>query len=327
MKNIAIVGTGFWSNLMHLPTFKRLQSEGLVNYVGVCDIDSESAQAYAAELDSQAFSSITEMCKAVTPDGIVLLMPPHVTAALLQKEIIPLGIPFFTEKPPAPNNEAHQTLIDKTSKIPHVVGYNRRFSFYVQDAVKWLEGHDIQNVNSQFARCNRSDEDFSSTAVHGIDTTLFLTADTLKEADITVKPCAGVFAFFINGWTENNVRIDLAVTPMTGSSLEHYWIRSQKRSALVRFPQNNMIDYPGSVELHEENNLKATKTPDDYGISASDSPMLGGIYNEHTCFLDVIGGAMSPSTYASTWGTQQVRQALSDLIKNPEGGRVQLGLM
>ena len=307
---MAVVGAGSWSTEMHLPAARRVQAEGLADYVGVADLNPEAARPYAARLDAAAFTDADEMLRKTEPDGVLLLVRQHDMPGLIAT-MAELGLPFLCEKPPAPDTQTHRRLIEVGGDLPHVVAYNRRHAPYVQQAKAWLEGVRPHLVLCEMVRYRRREEDFSGTAVHGIDTALYLAGEPLAEARIEVAPVEAVNNFFIDGWTTGGTRVSVLVTPDTGSRQEHYTVRSIDRNVLVAFPMRHMIDCPGYAELHDDREVAARITNEDLGVEPDDHPALLGVRAEHERFARIVAGeASSVATLANTLQTQQLRERL-----------------
>ncbi len=131
----------------------------------------------------------------------------------------------------------------------------------------------------------------------------------------------------MTGWTHAGVRLDVLITPDTASAVEHYVVRSAERTVFLSFPQKQMMDLPGVVELHESNRVVSRMSAAEFGMDATDFPTLGGILAEQTTFCGMLRGeARATSTLAGTLQTQQVREALSHLLGQGGRGRIDLDL-
>ena len=324
---LAIIGCGEWSSRMHLPALGKLARTQDVGFVAVCDLEKERAETYARQLAQRAgqaevpavHSDLKKMLEACRPDGVLVLVGPAAASAVIGV-VAEKGVAFLTEKPPAAYSAAHRCLIDQVKDLPHVVGYNRRHAPYIQQAIRWLANAQVQCVTCLFSRCRRREADFTTTAVHAIDTVRYLAGAAFTRLRIDAAPAGQAVSYFVNGWADNGARIDILMTPDTASAVEHYIVRSQERTGFVSFPQVGMMDVPGFVELHEENKVVARMTPADFGIESDDFPTLGGILAEQTLFCQALRGQAKPiATLANTLQTQLVREALSRLLA--EGGR------
>jgi hypothetical protein len=298
---------------MHLPALRKLKAAGRADYAAVCDLDPEKAEPYAGALGARAFTDLDAMLAAVRPDGVALLVSEGATPALIEM-CIRRGLPFITEKPPAPDLATHRRLLKKVGALPHIVAFNRRHAPYVRQALEWMREVPLQGVFCDFSRHNRRDADFGATYVHGIDAVQCLARGEFVEARLEVAPVDGGANVYVGGWTASGVRLDLRITPVTGSAREHYTVISADRSVVMAYPQPPMIDLPGFVERHETNRLVERKSAADFGLAPDDLPGLGGILREHELLVEMLeGSATAWSTLATSLPTQIIRDALAGM--------------
>ena len=64
--------------------------------------------------------------------------------------------------------------------MPHQVAFNRRYTPLVVELKRRLAGATIQHIDCQFYRVGRTGSDFTTTAIHGIDTVRFLAGCDLR---------------------------------------------------------------------------------------------------------------------------------------------------
>jgi predicted dehydrogenase len=314
-KRLAVIGLGGWASSMHVPVFRRLQEEGRAEYCGLCDRDESKAQRAALEIKKgKVYTDLDHMLASEKPDGMIILVKPDAAPALIQRAI-ELRLPFLTEKPPSTSVPVHQRLIDGVKDLPHVIAYNRRFTPHTAKAREWLSALPLQNVDASFCRFRRLEPDFTGTAVHAIDSVLFLAGNPVAEARIEAVKKDTVFNFFITAWTKGNCRLSILVTPDTACAEETYSMRATSRSAKIFHPlgEKDM----GHVQLFDGNQMQQDLTARDFGISDSDRPAFNGILNEHRHFLDVLEGRQrSFSTLQDTLNTQIIREACAGLLSN-----------
>jgi predicted dehydrogenase len=313
-----VVGAGHWSTTMHLPALKKLSRENDVGVAGVCDLDEEKARAYAAELGSAgAYSDLEKMISEADPDAVAILVPTGVSAEVIRR-VAKLGKPFLAEKPPAPTSDEHRRLIDEVGGLVHVVAYNRRHSPYVARARELLAGKKLQVVAGHFSRSRRRREDFSTTAVHAIDTLRCLGGDWATMRLETVHT-GEVLNFFADGWTRAGARLDLHVTPDTGSGEEHYFLRSEELNVFVVFPHWSLADYPGYVEARRGKIERERFGAEELGLDPEDRPTMAGIHAEHLALVEALrSGRPAESTLAATLQTQLIREEFKKMV---EGGQ------
>lgn len=317
---------------MHLPALAGLIRSQNVTCAAVCDLNEKLASQYAQQLASaagldsspQVFRDMQAMLDTCSPDGVLVLVAPA-AASSVSSQVARRRVPFLAEKPPAPDTPTHRRLIKEVGDLPHVVAYNRRHAPYVVQARQWMQGLRPQSVTCLFSRYRRRDPDFTTTAVHAIDTVRFLANDDYATLRIEAAPAGPAINYFVTGWTRGRTRVDILMTPDTASAVEHYTIRAADRAVFVSYPQPSMMDVPGFVELHEQNRVVQRMSARDFDIAPDDASTLCGILGEQASFCRVLRSqAESVSTLAGTLQTQQVREALSQLLA--AGGRGLLDL-
>lgn len=306
-KRLAIVGLGGWATSMHLPVCRRLQEEGRAHYCGLCDRDEEKVRRATALLGGKPYADVDEMVAAEKPDGLILLVKPDATPGLIEKAITN-RLPFLTEKPPTPTVQVHQRLTEAAGGLPHVIGYNRRFTPFAAKAREWLAGQPLQSVEASFCRYRRLEPDFTGTAVHGIDAVLFLAGGRLAEARLEAVRKDSILNLFMSAWTREHCRITLTIAPDSAWTEEEYAVRATTRNAKISHPQSEKN--PGRVRLYEANALRADLAAQDFGLAESDMPGQSGILDEHLNFIAVLEGKRPAlATLRDTLHTQRIREA------------------
>jgi len=300
---LCVIGCGNWSAKMHLPAMKRLAADGQLEFAGVCDLDDARARDYAAQIGAAGiYNDARRMLERTQPDAVVIVVTPSSAPGLIRLAA-QMRIPFLVEKPPATDVATHRDLIEAVGNLTHMVAYNRRSAPYILRAKQWLADETPQCVTALFSRYRRTEPTFDATAVHAIDAVRYLAGSDLESLRIETAPTGQTFNFFLTGWTRQGTRIDILITPDTASSEEHYIVRATHRSAVVAFPQPNVMDLPGFVELREENRVAQRLRPEDLGIEPHDLPALGGIVEEHAAFYRAVRENQ----------TQQIREELARL--------------
>lgn len=93
---LAVIGAGALCSRRILP---YLGAAG-ARPVGVCDLDLARAERGAALFGGRAYADWRAMLEAEAPDAVIVCIGPEAHAALAP-EILRLGLPVYTEKPPA----------------------------------------------------------------------------------------------------------------------------------------------------------------------------------------------------------------------------------
>ncbi len=314
-KKIIIVGVGRWSRKMHLPAISSLVESKKIEVVGVCDLNAEEANLYAKKVNCKQVSShLEDLIIQTKPDGAVLLVPPKVMPVMISK-CLEHKLRFLCEKPPAPDATTHQQLIEMSKGLPHIVGYNRRFSPFINQALRWSENKRVDSINCDFSRVSRTNEDFSTTFIHGIDAVIYLSKSQPQKIYAEIQYKEGYENVFLFGNMKNGCAIFIRIMPNTASSQERYQLRGDSLSIDVSFSQGVSIDSPGYAELHYNDTIVDHKTPIDYQLQYDDFIGLGGFTFEHQAFYELLnGGNIVASTLNSTYSSQLVRDQLCRAI-------------
>jgi predicted dehydrogenase len=106
---VAVTGAG-GHGLWHRRQIGRLQQEGRLRLVGLCDVHAiQPAPGAPVPADLPAFACHLAMLKAVRPDVVVICTPPH-THLELATEALACGADVLLEKPPVLSMSEHDAL-------------------------------------------------------------------------------------------------------------------------------------------------------------------------------------------------------------------------
>ena len=126
---IGVIGTGGIANAVHLPAYKKLQDEGKVKIVALCDIKPDRlASANAKYGPAQTYENYEDLLKNPDVEAVdvctpnFMHMPPVVAAFAAGKHVI-------CEKPIAINSTQGQQMVEAAQKAgkKFQVGLNMRF--------------------------------------------------------------------------------------------------------------------------------------------------------------------------------------------------------
>jgi predicted dehydrogenase/threonine dehydrogenase-like Zn-dependent dehydrogenase len=141
--NVALVGVGEFAKGVHLPNLRKLND--IFNIYAIMSRTGNNAKIVAEQYGAKyATTDYREILKDSNVDAIIISTR-HNLHASLSIEAMKNGKAVFMEKPMALNEvELKQVLktIDET-KMPYMIGYNRRFSKYAVEAKK----HIVNRIN------------------------------------------------------------------------------------------------------------------------------------------------------------------------------------
>jgi len=176
---ICIVGAGGLSSNRIYPYIGAAGAE----LVGICDLDQEKAARNARRFGGTVYGDYKKMISEQKPDGVIVCVGPKVHS-VLAGEIMRMGYPVYTEKPPAETAEealAVARIAKETGQLC-TTAFKKRYSQAYSRAKEWIGSFPPeQRLSISIDYCSglyknespRSDFllDF---AIHVIDLTQFL---------------------------------------------------------------------------------------------------------------------------------------------------------
>ncbi|MEO2003302.1 MAG: Gfo/Idh/MocA family oxidoreductase [Candidatus Poribacteria bacterium] len=115
-----------------------------VEFVGMCDVAKDRADARAAEFGGTAYTDYTQMLDKEGLDAIYVCLPPFVHGGP-ELAAIEAGIPLFIEKPIDVDIDMALKIRDAAAEKGSLtsVGYNWRYSDAITEARTRLEDHTV----------------------------------------------------------------------------------------------------------------------------------------------------------------------------------------
>jgi len=128
--NVGIIGAGSFTQDVHLPNLEKLKD--IFNIYAICSKVGGETESLARQY--KAYIATTDYNQILNDENIelVLISTRHNLHAKIAVDALKAGKAVFVEKPMALNNNELlelKEIIEKT-KIPYMVGFNRRFSPY-----------------------------------------------------------------------------------------------------------------------------------------------------------------------------------------------------
>jgi predicted dehydrogenase len=132
---IAIIGAGSLSSKRIYPNIGTAGG----HLVGICDLDEEKAQNNARRFGGQVYTDFKEMIQKENPDGVIICIGPQAHAALAP-QVLEMGIPVYTEKPPAPTAAAALQVARLASAkgLLCTTAFKKRYSNAANRTTEWL---------------------------------------------------------------------------------------------------------------------------------------------------------------------------------------------
>lgn len=301
---ICSIGCGQHATRMHGPSLRKYAHlHPDVVLAACCDIDQNAAEKYKKEFGFQKiYLDIDEMLKKEKPDAVSLVAPVDLTAKLAA-QVMRKGFPLILEKPPGRNAEETKALIEIAEKndVPNQVAVNRRYSPLLRKLKQLLdenlEPEEIHDIRCDFFRVRRADEDFSTTAIHGIDAVRFLSGSDFQSIRFRYQELPnigkGVANIFMDCTFKSGAAAHINILPVSGTRIERYTVNAYDHTFFVEEPMWFDLDVPGRLIHRKQDNPIMDVT----GEEVSDGNELFescGFYYENKSFFDCLRSGKKP---------------------------------
>ncbi|QHW34772.1 Gfo/Idh/MocA family oxidoreductase [Paenibacillus rhizovicinus] len=288
---IGLAGCGWHSRATHGPCLKRYrETHADLVLAACCDVNTEAAEAFRADFGfSRAYSSFQEMLENERLDAVWIVVSVEYTASLAL-QAMDAGIPVFLEKPPGIDSAETQLLQERAAKlgIPHRVAFNRRFAPLTRKLIARLNAapsRRIYNIAYEMIRIDRTDADFSTTAVHAIDAARFIAGSDYAELQFRYEELEdvgpGVANIIADGLFENGVRVQLLCYPYSGVAMEKVTVRGEGFSCEMQLPLLEGVGQTASMKYAEKGRGEVYQAEGDW-LEAF------GFYDENASFIDAL---------------------------------------
>lgn len=298
---ICLVGCGSMSSHVHGPSvqaYAMLHPD--VELAACCDLDPVKAERFRDTYGFRSYyTDLDEMLDAEKPDAVCLIVQEHLTATLSQ-HIMRKGYPLILEKPPGLTEEETTAMYETAERygVPVQVAFNRRSMPLVSKLKKSIEpslnDRAILHIHYDFFRVNRRDTDFSTTAIHGIDTVKYLAGADYRHIRFHYQPIPGCANEVVNIYMDcemtSGARAALHFFPVSGVLLERATVLTKDQTFFLHLGVEHSIDYPGRLSQYAQGEAVLT-----HEHEANESVIkTGGFYDEHAAFFDDIRAGRKP---------------------------------
>jgi phosphoglycerate dehydrogenase-like enzyme/predicted dehydrogenase len=128
---IMLIGCGKIAMAAHLPILNQLRQEGLLEIIGVCDIDQNKAKLAAEKFGiPNSGTDWDELSNNIKPEAVSICLPPGPNAETAT-QALGLGLHIMCEKPPGRNQAQAERMTAAALARPDLVtmiAFNRRFA-------------------------------------------------------------------------------------------------------------------------------------------------------------------------------------------------------
>jgi myo-inositol 2-dehydrogenase / D-chiro-inositol 1-dehydrogenase len=309
---VGLFGAGWAAAAVHGPSlrdFKRRR--GGISLAGICDIDGAKAERLRREFGFQkSYASVDAMLRDADLDAAIVAVSVSQNAPVA-RACLGARLPVLLEKPPALSVRAVRSLAESVRKARGkvMVAFNRRWTPSLVRLKELLDGAGpADSIRCDMRRVKRNDPDFSTTAIHGIDTVRFLTDRDYEQLTICYGRCGpkGKSAStHIVGTMTGGAVVRFDITPMAGMEMEQYTIHAGGRTLVADLGVGRHMDELSVIAGGKRRDVKV-KTP-----STARHDMTG-FYQEVAAFLEAVkrGGRLPGPTVAESVQSVAVMVAL-----------------
>lgn len=302
--DLCVIGCGEIATGHHGPAYVRYaQEHSGVRLAGCCSRHIERAAEFCKRFGfDHPYADFREMLRAEQPDAVCLNVPPAATCQIAC-EVLRMGLPLLLEKPPGMTVAETDQMIAAAAeaRTPNQVAFNRRHTPLVQELKKTLDRifrpNEIQSVRYDLTRVNRTNEDFSTTAIHGIDTVRFLLGSDYTRVRFHYQelPGSGLQAgnVFLDATFASGAAAQLAFCPLSGAVAERAVLHAAGHTWYLNLPIWKGFDSPGRLMHFADDHLVEDLSGPDLSGSSEDY-ILNGFYSEDASFFDDIRAGRSP---------------------------------
>ena len=301
---ICVVGCGQLANSHHGPAYvKYAQENPNTELAACCDVVEQKAADFSRRFGFlRHYTDPVRMLDTEHPDAVCLLVPPAITAGLAC-EILTMKYPLMMEKPPGLTVDQTDQMIEaaRRSGTPNQVAFNRRYTplvaFVKNLLLENVAAGDLQHLQYDFHRIRRIDDDFSTSAIHGIDATRFLAGSDYACVSYHYQdlPALGPTAanIFLDCTFESGATAQISFCPVSGAVIERVTIHTLDQLFFLNIPIWNAFDAPGSV-VHVRKGVIVGKYAGPEISAGAEDFILSGFYAENAQFFNDIRSGRAP---------------------------------
>ena len=302
---IAVIGCGSISMGYHGPSYQKYAAEHRdTELAACCDLDYDRGQLFCEKFGfKKNYTDWKDMLDRENPDSVCLNVPPPLTP-VLTTQILRMGYPLLLEKPPGLTKTDVDEMIrvaDETG-TPNQVAFNRRYSpliVYLKDILaQRFTPEQIQHISYDFFRIGRTDTDFSTTAIHGIDAARFIMNSDYAVVHFHYRefPQAGpsVANILMDCTFQTGTTARLNFFPLSGAVIERAQVHAQDSIFFLKTPIWAGFDFPGSLLVVEKGVIVEQVDGPQIAFGAEDF-ILNGFYQEDLAFFEDIRNGRRPT--------------------------------
>jgi len=317
MFRICMIGCGGMAKTGHAPSVKKYAAETPDTVLAACcDVELCKATFFAQEFGFEhAYTDYHEMLAKEKPDVVLVLVPVKFTA-MVAMDVMNAGYSVIMEKPPGMNVQETKAIHECAvrNNVHARVAFNRRYMPLVDALVKEIRacGKSINHADCHFIRCARTEADFCTTAIHGIDTMKYIMSCDYRKAQFTYQDYLyqgnSICNYYIAAEFENGATANINFIRCGGCVVERLHVSAEDYSFFAELPVWSGMDSPGKITCSHLGEVYKTIIGDKDTMYES-----SGFYDENASFFDMLRNGAEAFSDVET-GIQSVE--IADLLRN-----------
>ena len=265
---ICTIGCGSHATKNHGPAYAKYAATHPDTLLAACcDVNAEKALLFGDHFGfARQYTNLEEMLQTEKPDAVCLVAPEHLTCELACR-VFEAGYPLMMEKPPGQSVVEIDRMIAAADAagVANQVAFNRRHLPLLSVLKRILNEHftpqAIQYLRYDFVRYRRTDADFSTTAIHGIDTAKYLAGSDYAHISFEYQefPHLGpnVANIYLQCTMASGAILRLEFCPVAGVSVERATLYAYDHTFYLNLPMWNALDMPGQLLHIKRGEIKA----------------------------------------------------------------------
>ena len=250
------------------------------------------------------------MYDKLSSSGTILVITPvnltkEVSIVLLERKI-----PILLEKPPGMNVEENRKIHEAAinNNVPARVAFNRRYTPLLRTLKEEIIriGEPVLDVDCMFVRAGRKDDDFSTTAIHGIDTVRYLSESEYRNVSFRYQNIIvddkTVTNIKMSAVMHNGSTTSITFLPCGGCVVERITVTLSGYSLFLYLPVWGGIDAPGKLVCTKNKGIykiiQGEELVQQYTLHESN-----GFYDESRIFFDELREGKWPESDVITGHT------------------------
>jgi predicted dehydrogenase len=309
--DLAFVGTGPWARRHHFPALAHLvetlpaEAGITLRLRGITSLEPAGARAAADQYGFEVvYPNLDALIEDTTVNAIAVAVQPEAAKGVIER-VITRQVPLFSEKPPG-ISIAEAEALSELVKVPHVLGFNRRFA-PLNNTFRQIvaDMDDIYFVEAHFLRHQRLDPTFViGTGIHWINFMVYCFGEvqtvTAERFGTPHRACWNRVAHLT---FPGELRGLLKVLPCAGTTVEQLEVHSSTQSVYLDGPLGSN---PGRILVARGEAQEIIEQE----VAQPEFVRIGILGEYQEFFTRACAGLPTRSTFQNAVTSMQVAEAL-----------------